>query len=160
MKHIVYLFLLIGISASAQEKTITDLLDKWHRDAAKADLQAYFEPFTSDAIYIGTDATEHWNVAQFKAFCQPYFDKKTTWDFKAVQRHIYFSADKKLAWFDEVLDTHMGLCRGSGVLQMQNGKWKISQYVLSMAIPNDDVDKVVSTKKAFDEKWLKENGRK
>jgi hypothetical protein len=42
-----------------------------------------------------------------------------------------------VAWFDEDLDTaNMGLCRGSGVLELRNGRWRILQYNLSIPIPN------------------------
>ena len=49
-----------------------------------------------------------------------------------------------MAWFDELLDTHMKICRGSGVLVDQgNGQWKIKHYVLSMTVPNENVDEIV-----------------
>jgi hypothetical protein len=40
----------------------------------------------------------------------------------------------------------MKICRGSGVLVLIDGKWKIKHYVLSMTIPNDNVDEVVKIK--------------
>ena len=48
--------------------------------------------------------------------------------------------DDRLAWFDELLDTWMGTCRASGVVQLINGRWYISHYHLSIAVPNDVVD--------------------
>ena len=63
-----------------------------------------------------------------------------------MKRHIYFSEDKKMAWFDELLNTQMKICRGSGVLVKKDGKWLIKQYVLSMTIPNENVDEVVKIK--------------
>jgi hypothetical protein len=51
-----------------------------------------------------------------------------------------------MAWFDELLNTQMKICRGSGVLVLIDGKWKIKHYVLSMTIPNDNVDEVVKIK--------------
>jgi hypothetical protein len=39
---------------------------------------------------------------------------------------------EKTAWFDELLNTQMKICRGSGVLVKKIGQeWKIKQYVLS-----------------------------
>ncbi len=36
-----------------------------------------------------------------------------------------------------MLDTpNLGVCRGSGVLVLINGNWKIAQYNLSIPIPN------------------------
>ena len=58
--------------------------------------------------------------------------------FKAVERHVTFSSDSAIAWFDEMLDTpNLGPCRGSGVLVLDKGRWKIAQYNLSVPIPND-----------------------
>jgi hypothetical protein len=38
----------------------------------------------------------------------------------------------------------MKICRGSGVLEKVNGEWKIKHYVLSMTIPNDDINAVIN----------------
>ena len=51
--------------------------------------------------------------------------------------------DYPIAWFDEVLDTWMGLCRGSGVLKFKDGKWYLEHYVLSLTVPNDDMQTVI-----------------
>lgn len=125
---------------------INQTLDNWHKAAAAADYKNYFDVLTEDAVFIGTDATENWNKPAFEAFAKPYFDKGKAWNFTALERHIYFSKDKKTAWFDELLNTQMKICRGSGVLVLQNGKWKIQHYVLSMTIPNDNTDEVVKIK--------------
>lgn len=80
----------------------------------------------------------------FKTFAKPYFDKGQAWNFKLLgQRHIYFDPSGKIAWFDELLDTQMKICRGSGVLVKIGKQWKIKHYVLSMTIPNDNIDEVV-----------------
>jgi hypothetical protein len=70
----------------------------------------------------------------FQEFAKPYFDKGKALNF-TLERHIYFDQSKKTAWFDELLNTQMKICRGSGVLVKIDGKWKIKHYVLSM-IPN------------------------
>jgi len=148
----------IGFSQNSKvntnKTTINNLLNDWHQAAADVKFDAYFSYLSTDAIYIGTDATENWNVEQFKAFSKPYFDKGQAWDFKALERNIFFSKDGNTAWFDELLNTHMKICRGSGVLRKDNGEWKIVHYVLSMTIPNDDIDKVISVKSAFDDKLI------
>ncbi|MBT8294049.1 MAG: nuclear transport factor 2 family protein, partial [Eudoraea sp.] len=58
------------------------------------------------------------------------------------------------AWFDELLDTRMEICRGSGVLSKENGKWRIKHYVLSITIPNEDVDQVSALKKEKDSLFM------
>ncbi|MCT4665356.1 MAG: nuclear transport factor 2 family protein [Flavobacteriales bacterium] len=126
-----------------KDSTINHLMEKWHKAAAQADFDRYFDLMAdSNFTYIGTDATENWSKQTFAHFCKPYFDKKTTWDFKTLNRNIFFSDDYQNAWFDEILDTHMGTCRGSGVLIKINNQWKIKHYVLSLAIPNPDMGKV------------------
>ncbi|WP_395043705.1 nuclear transport factor 2 family protein [Flavobacterium sp.] len=149
-----YILLLLVITACSskkdlpktEEQMIVNMLNDWHKAAADVNFNAYFEVLTDDAIYIGTDATENWSKKEFAAFAKPYFDKGKAWSFTAMKRHIYFSEDKKTAWFDELLNTQMKICRGSGVLVKINGAWKIKHYVLSMTIPNDNTDEVVKIK--------------
>ena len=134
---------------------INTLLDNWHVAAAKADYNGYFGKIAEDGHYIGTDATENWDKKAFAAFSKPYFDRGKAWDFKAVQRNIYFSKDGKTAWFDELLDTWMKGCRGSGVLEKEGKEWKIKHYVLSMTVPNDVTDKVIPLKAPYEDDILK-----
>lgn len=137
------------------EKTvITKFLDKWHTAAAKGDYNSYFGSIADDGIYIGTDITETWDKKAFETFSKPYFDKGKAWDFKAIERNIYFSKDGKVAWFDEILDTWMKGCRGSGVLEKQGQEWKIKHYVLSMTIPNDVTNQVVPLKAKYEDAYI------
>lgn len=146
--------MVLGFSANAQKADIDKMLDNWHKAAADVRFDAYFSAFTTDAVYIGTDATENWKVDDFKIWAKPYFDKGSTWNFKALERNIYLSSDGKLAWFDELLDTQMKLCRGSGVLKKENGQWKIAHYVLSMTVPNENADAVVKAKASIEDEYL------
>ena len=125
-------------------------LDQWHRDAAEGNHTAYIAAMTRDGIFIGTDATERWTTSDFSAWSKPYFDGKKTWNFKAVGRNIYISDNGLTAWFDELLDTQMGMCRGSGILVKKDNSWKIAQYVLSATIPNDIMKKVTTMKSRAD----------
>lgn len=159
MKKIQFLFLLITSLLSAQnmeseKQKVTQFLDQWHAAAAAANFEDYFSAMAEESIYIGTDATENWNKKQFQAFAKPYFDRGKAWDFKAIERNIYFSENGKLVWFDELLDTHMKFCRGSGVLVLEKGQWKIKHYVLSMTIPNDTTDDVVKIKAPIEDALL------
>jgi hypothetical protein len=138
-----------------EKQTLNILLDNWHAAAAKADYNGYFGKIADDGHYIGTDATENWDKKAFAAFSKPYFDRGKAWDFKAVERNIYFSKDGKVAWFDELLDTWMKGCRGSGVLEKQGKEWKIKHYVLSMTVPNDVTDKVIPLKAQYEDDILK-----
>ena len=119
------------------------LLDQWHAAAARADSTAYFDALSDDAIFIGTDSSEVWNKTQFLNFAAPYFKKGKAWDFAKISRHLHFEGERELIWFDEVLDTWMGPCRGSGWIAISNGELKIKQYVLSMTVPNDKIENVL-----------------
>jgi ketosteroid isomerase-like protein len=138
-------------NSKSNENIITTTLNNWHQAAADANFKAYFDALTDDAIYIGTDATENWNKKAFEAFAKPYFDKGKAWSFTALERHIYFSPDGKTAWFDELLNTHMKICRGSGVMVKVKNSWKIKHYVLSMTIPNDNTNEVVKIKATIED---------
>jgi hypothetical protein len=106
--------------------------------------------FTDDGVFIGTDAEENWTKSEFMEYAKPYFDKGKAWSFTSLKRNIYFSSDGKTAWFDELLNTQMKLCRGSGILIKEKKVWKLKQYVLSMTIPNENTNEVVSIKSAIE----------
>lgn len=135
-------------------QSVNTTLDAWHLAAAQARFDDYFNLMTSDAVFIGTDATENWDVASFKEFSKPFFDRGKAWSFTALERHVYSTKD--LVYFDELLDTQMGICRGSGVLKLENGSYKIAHYVLSIAVPNESVKELTELKKSWDEKYKKE----
>ncbi|MDT0675179.1 nuclear transport factor 2 family protein [Autumnicola musiva] len=159
MKHIFLLFLIFSLSSNAQnlagskasaKNEISHYLNLWHKAAATANFEQYFNLMTKDAIFIGTDATENWQNEDFKKFSKPYFDQGKAWNFAVLQRNIYLGENGSYAWFDELLDTQMGICRGSGVLEYKNNEWKIKHYVLSITIPNENVEEVTALKKSFD----------
>ena len=79
-------------------------------------------------------------------WAKPYFDRGRAWSFHAIDRHIYLDSTGTWAWFDELLNTQMKICRGSGVLVKVGKEWKIQHYVLSMTIPNDEVNAVTKIK--------------
>ena len=136
------------------ETIINQFLDEWHAAASNADYEAYFGKMDSISVFIGTDATENWSKKQFEKFSKPYFDQGKAWSFSAIDRNIYVNEAGNFLWFDELLDTWMGTCRGSGVLEKKQGQWKIKHYVLSIEIPNSDVQAVISVKKKSDSIFL------
>lgn len=162
MKKILLSILLLAILPSFSQDNkneINVVINDWHKAASAANFNDYFSALTDDSIFIGTDPTENWNKTEFEAFAKPYFDKGKAWNFTPIERHIYFSEDKKTAWFDELLDTQMKICRGSGILVKINNTWKIKHYVLSMTIPNDNTDEVVKIKSPLEDVILKTKPR-
>jgi hypothetical protein len=128
--------------AKSNESAVAAVLDDWHKAASAADEDRYFNHFAADAIMFGTRD-------EFRTWAKPHFAKGKGWRFKAVKRHVSFSKDGTIAWFDESLDTqNLGPCRGTGVLVLDGDHWKIAQYNLSVPIPNevfDDVKKIIET---------------
>ena len=141
---------------SAEKEQINRVIDTWHLNAAEANFEAYFNAMSNSSVFVGTDATEVWNVEQFKDFSKPHFDKGKAWSFTSVDRNVYINSDGKIAWFDELLATWMGVCRGSGVLKKDNGVWKIEHYVLSVTVPNDNIQEVMKVNKEKDSLFLKQ----
>ncbi|MCC7400155.1 MAG: nuclear transport factor 2 family protein [Chitinophagaceae bacterium] len=125
---------------------INATLDSFNQAAARADYNAYFNFYTEDAIFTGTDATERWNKKEFMDWAKPIFDKGKAWNFTTLGRHIYFDNTGTIAWFDELLNTQMKICRGSGVLVKQGNEWKLKQYILSTTVPNELLDTVIKLK--------------
>lgn len=163
MKKIVAILVVLtltGCKSMMEKQTISKekinfTLDSWHKAAAEANFSSYFSLMADDAVFIGTDATENWNKTTFQAYAKPYFDKGKAWNFTVLDRHIYFDTTGKTAWFDELLNTQMKICRGSGVLVKIGEEWKIQHYVLSMTIPNDNSNEVIKIKTPIEDVMIK-----
>ncbi len=144
----------VAEAQTESKKQIAAMLDSFNVAAANASFDTYFNFFTNDATFNGTDATENWDKAAFQTWAQPYFDKKQTWNFKTLKRNIYFGPHADIAWFEELLQTQMKICRGSGVVVKQNNQWKVQQYVLSTTVPNTVLDSVISLKAAEEDSLM------
>ena len=131
--------------ASSETAAVAAVVDAFHAAAAQADEEAYFALLAPNAVFLGTDATERWDKAAFRAFAHPYFAQGKGWTFTPSNRHVDVSRDGRVAWFDELLDSaSYGECRGSGVLEKGDGGWKITQYHLTIPMPNDLAKELVA----------------
>lgn len=120
------------------EASIVHVLDDFHDAAARADEPRYFDHFADSGVFLGTDATERWDVNAFRAYAHPHFAKGKAWDMHAVRRHVTISPAANVAYFDEELETKkLGPARGSGVLLRIQGRWRIAQYNLAITVPNE-----------------------
>lgn len=130
-----------AIDATAARADVGRLLDGFHAAAARADEAAYFACFAKDGVFMGTDATERWDVTAFRAYAHPHFARGKAWAFRAKTRTVRIAESGDVAWFDEALDTErLGSARGSGVVVREGGAWKVAHYNLSIPIPNDRFD--------------------
>ena len=139
-------------SIEANEKpnieNLNKQIDQWHQAATDRDADTYFGMMAPESIFIGTDKTENWTKAEFEALYRPYFAAGKSWDFKRIKRNWYFNNEYNIAWFDETLDTWMGVCQSSGVMEKQdNGIWLIKHYQLSLTVDNDKMDEVIEVMK-------------
>jgi hypothetical protein len=122
MPVLAWLFVVAVPSAIAAEDAtiaaISQVLDRLHASAAKADGDAYFDLFAKDAVFIGTDASERWTIEAFRAYALPLFGQGKGWTYKPRLRHVTLAQIPCgcIAWFDEILDNaHYGTSRGTGV---------------------------------------------
>ena len=116
---------------------IDSLINEWHHAAAIADEKAFFGFMTKEAVYIGTDTSERWQRDELVAWSWKYFDGSSAWNFTPISRNITFGPAKNIAWFDELLDTWMGVCRSTGIVVLVDDRWKLVHYQLSLTLPND-----------------------
>jgi hypothetical protein len=138
--------LLLAACASAPPRIddVNHVLDDWHKAAADADEARYFGYAAPEFVFLGTDASERWDLASFRAFAHPFFAKGKAWTFVPHDRHIQASPREDIAWFDEKLDSaSYGDCRGTGVVRYTRDGWKVAQYNLTIPIPNDLAKTVV-----------------
>ena len=125
---------------TAEEEAAAATLDALHEAASKADGATYFDLFTPDATYIGTDVSEHWSIAAFRAYPEPYFARGRGWTYTPRSRSLTLAPldCRCVVWFDEALDSQSyGTSRGTGVLvRGDDGEWRIALYALTFPIPN------------------------
>ncbi len=155
MKQLFFCFLMISsfvlFSQPEEKNEINTFLDQWHLDATNVDYEGYFDKIDEEGIFIGTDATEVWTKQAFYDWAEPQFtDGGKAWDFKRIERNIYFGDDPEYAWFDELLSFSGGTLRGSGVLVKRESEWKIAHYVLSLPVPNEKFRDVLEAMKDDD----------
>lgn len=124
--------------------SISEMLDDFHDAAAKAESDRYFGHFTDAAVFLGTDPGERWTVPEFRAWAAPYFERDSAWTYHAVERHVELAPGGQVGWFDEVVrNDAYGDLRGTGVVLLVDGVWRIAQYNLTFMIPNDDAGAVL-----------------
>tara|TARA_A100001234_G_C12434160_1_gene304043 strand:+ start:170 stop:637 length:468 start_codon:yes stop_codon:yes gene_type:complete len=127
-------FIIFNINADDQ-RHIDTLLNGLHQDAHEGNFDSYFDRYSSDAIFLGTDKTERWTLEEFKAYARPAFSDGHGWTYKVIERNWEGNGDTR--WFDEILfNEKLGHCRGTGVVQLINNEWKIAHYALTMLVPN------------------------
>lgn len=135
--------------ADDQRAIIDALVDGLHQDAHEGNFQAYFDRYTPDAVFLGTDKSERWTIDQFKVYAKPAFEDGHGWTYSVKERN--WEGEGNTRWFDEVLlNEKLGHCRGTGVVELVDGEWKIAHYALTMLVPNDIAANVGSQTRKLD----------
>ena len=121
------------------------VLDEFHAAASKADEEAYFARLALSPVFLGTDPGERWAGEDYRDFVHRYFSQGKGWTYEPSSRTVEIAVDGQTAWFDERVENEWyGQCRGTGVLQLREGEWKIEQYNLTIPIPNELAADVVA----------------
>ena len=124
------------MSMASSSDAVGRTLDAFHAAAADSDEEAYFKHFAQQGRFLGTDASENWTVAEFRAYAHPAFENKKGWVYTPCERKV--DTRDSLAWFDEQLHSEKwGAARGTGVMIQEGESWKILQYHLSFPTPNE-----------------------
>jgi len=123
---------------TADEAEVGGVLDALHRAASEADFEGYFGLYAEEFVFLGTDATERWGRSEFMEYARGPFSEGRGWTYTPVERWVTVAPDGRTAWFDERLENAgLGETRGSGVLVLEGGGWKVAQYNLTIPIPNE-----------------------
>jgi hypothetical protein len=139
-------------STDAEFRTrVNAFVDEWHQDAAHA-RPAYFDKIAADGIYIGTDKTERWTREAFREWARPQFARPVAWAFTPLHRNVSFTPDRQIVWFDEQVQSSMGILQATGVIRPTSSGFEIVHYQLSIAVPNEVIPEVTGTIKAFESK--------
>ncbi len=140
------------ISSQIKWEEALNNLHSFHAHAPGADIQKYFECFSPQARFFGTDGTENWSIADFRTYSEPFFQGEKSAPFIPISGSRKFAAYPPEAEiptvvvFDEILACS-GMktqARGTGSLvwDQTNQKWLIFLYHLSIPVPNDVASRV------------------
>ena len=141
MKNIITIIILLLPQTNWAQEDLDALLNGLHLDAHKGNFESYFDRYSVNAVFLGTDKTERWTIEEFKAYAKPAFSDGHGWTYAVIERN--WEGDGNTRWFDEILlNEKLGHCRGTGVVELIKGEWKISHYALTMLVPNSIAAKV------------------
>lgn len=130
-------------TSNPDQQAAAQVLDLLNQYSSDADWDKYFALYRKDGIFIGTDASERWGMAEFEHYSRP----TKGWRYDLTERHLIQHGDVIL--FDELLNSPAyGVSRGTGTLIKTDGNWKIAQYHLSFPIPNEIAKQITAEIKA------------
>lgn len=134
------------------EETL-NLFHLYHAHSPHADINKYFECFSPQGRFLGTDSKESWTIEEFRVYSEPFFNnKQQSAPFLPVQGSRKFisypigSLTPNIVTFDEILQCEgvKTQARGNGSLiwDQEKNKWLVFLYHLSIPVPNEVADRV------------------
>lgn len=141
MKKIAILLVTICSFSALQAQTDSQAVEaadkQFDESFAAKNMAAMFAPVADDCIFYGTDPTERWDVASFKAMIEPQM-KNGMPSMNVLSREVSFLAKgsvavvvKKINWV--IFKTEL---REVVVYEKQKDGWKMKTFNLSLTIPN------------------------
>tara|TARA_R110002050_G_scaffold90317_3_gene190104 strand:- start:1876 stop:2481 length:606 start_codon:yes stop_codon:yes gene_type:complete len=127
-----------GLSEKDSQE-VSALLNLLHESAAAADWTTYFSLYHPQAVFIGTDDSERWNMVEFEHYAKP----TKGWRYDLKSRHL-LQIDDTIVFDEQLYSPAYGVSRGTGALVQTSEGWKIAQYHLSFPIPNDKAKRITS----------------
>ena len=73
MKKIIPIIILFLPQTNWAQEEPDVLLNGLHLDAHKGNFESYFDRYSADAVFLGTDKNERWTIEEFKAYAKPAF---------------------------------------------------------------------------------------
>ena len=152
IRNLVYLLVAMSLTASADDTAsvaIGAVIDDFHDAAAHGDNARYLGHMTDDAVFMGTDEWERWpKQPDFIDYVGGRFKDGSGWTYQSVERKIRLADTENIAWFDEVIFSETsGRFRGTGVVVLESGTWKIAHYAMSFLVFNENWQEVIELSK-------------
>lgn len=129
--------------SAVQTEAIRLVLADWHEAATAGDEQRYFSHLAPDAIFLGPDGKQRWDVDALRAYAVPRYGEKG-FPIQSLRHHVLLSHDGREAWLDEDLQTQvLGPARGTGWMKrFDDGRWRIVRYSLVLTVPEGRIGEV------------------
>ncbi|MGI9206301.1 MAG: nuclear transport factor 2 family protein [Woeseiaceae bacterium] len=154
IRRLLFMSLLIPVLTAAQDSdptidSIEAVLDDFHDAAAHGDKARYLGHMTKNGVFMGTDEWERWpKNPDFTDYVDGRFKDGGGWSYRSVDRKVQLSEFSNVAWFDEVVFSETnGRFRGTGVLVLEEGEWKIAHYAMSFLVFNEIWEDVIKLTK-------------
>jgi len=121
------------------------ILDEVHTSFNKKDTAGMYRNYTNKSEFYGTDATENWDMTDFKEYMLKYISSPGKGpNYRIVWRKLTPSSDGNVLWGVEELD-YPSLkmpVRSTVVLEKIDGSWKVQLQQWHFLIKNETTGKV------------------